>query len=85
MYIVWELKIVKYFGINNLGIGAVWLIEIEPQFEMLQFINRKACDVDQTQMHDCQPRVAVLLTNRVSTPPFSPISNALANWVNTHH
>ncbi len=39
MYIVWELKIVKCFGINNLGIGAVWLIEIEPQsrFEMLQF------------------------------------------------
>ncbi len=35
-------------------------------------------------MHDCQPWVAVLLTNRVSAPPFSPISTALDNCNFSH-
>ncbi len=36
-------------------------------------------------MHDCQPWVSVLLTNRVSAPPFSQISTVLVNCVNAHH
>ncbi len=62
-------------------------IKLQSRFETLRFTNRKACDVDEKFLYSRANAiwVADLLTNRVSAPPFSPISTALANCVNAHH
>ncbi len=71
-----------------------WLIKIglQSRFEMLQFANRKACDVDaiwlRSRANAWLPALSDRLTNQLSegsAPPFSPISTALANCVNAHH